>query len=188
MCLDLFGVYWALDVSYFHFFRRQTTFLIGHIASSWGTCDGTFDAWNIFETGLLLSVRPCVVRLVLCPDVFSLLNSNMGPTTGHLIKMAQMVKMAPVFVSIFVSVHICICTYLSRGLRTEDSLTPSEPPLHPKNLTSRLTRRVPAWSQYLHLGVVYELSQGEHRCSWDPDYPEHPGRLLSVLARYANFL
>ena len=33
-------------------------------------------------------------------------------------------------------------------------------------------------------GVVYELSQGEHRCTWDPDYPEHPGRLLSVLARY----
>ena len=31
--------------------------------------------------------------------------------------------------------------------------------------------------------MVYELSQGEHRCTWDPDYPEHPGRLLSVLAR-----
>ena len=34
--------------------------------------------------------------------------------------------------------------------------------------------------------MVYELSQGEHRCTWDPDYPEHPGRLLSVLARYDN--
>ena len=34
--------------------------------------------------------------------------------------------------------------------------------------------------------MVYELSQGEHRCTWDPDYPEHPGRLLSVLARCDN--
>ena len=32
-------------------------------------------------------------------------------------------------------------------------------------------------------GVVYHLSMGDHRCLWDPDYPEHPGRLLSVLAR-----
>ena len=65
---------------------------------------------------------------------------TMGPATGHLIKM---IKMAPVFVSLFLSV---ICEYFSPG-------------------------------------VVYELSQGEHRCTWDPDYPEHPGRLLSVLAR-----
>ena len=26
------------------------------------------------------------------------------------------------------------------------------------------------------LGVVYDLRMVEHRCLWDPDYPEHPGR------------
>merc|ERR550532_75468 len=35
----------------------------------------------------------------------------------------------------------------------------------------------------LSTGVVYDLRMAEHRCLWDPDYPEHPGRLLSVLAR-----
>ena len=102
--------------------------------------DMCWHIWNIFETGLLLSVR--LVRLVFCPDVLSLRQSRVSrdhqdgssyrstltsltSLTGHLSKIAniaQMVKME--LVSIF-------CTYIfasvfvnRRGVRVEPGWTP----------------------------------------------------------------
>ena len=84
----------CVQMSVFELLPKQTTFLTGHSAPCGVTCDGTFDAWDIFETGFLLSVFS-LVRLVFLPRCsrfptkHCLVIINMGPVTGHLIKMVQ---------------------------------------------------------------------------------------------------
>lgn len=35
-----------------------------------------------------------------------------------------------------------------------------------------------------HTGIVYDNRMAEHRCLWDPNYPECPERFTRVLERY----
>lgn len=35
-----------------------------------------------------------------------------------------------------------------------------------------------------HTGIVYDNRMAEHRCLWDPNYPECPERFTRVIERY----
>lgn len=37
-----------------------------------------------------------------------------------------------------------------------------------------------------HTGIVYDNRMAEHRCLWDPNYPECPERFTRVLERFVR--